>query len=125
VTGLKGGRITGNKIINTIGTLPEAGIDLEPDRHMIVENLSIRDNRISNNNKEGILISIRQNLIGDLFIRNIVIDGNTIDNNGDYGIRAGAECTPIFINNNVLTRNRGGVLLSSNHNKVTNNLMKD
>lgn len=67
----------------THGTAPSAGIDIEPEHLQSVTRVEIRDSVMSGNLGSGVALVKRQE--NQATIKDIVIEGNTLVNNG-YGV---------------------------------------
>ncbi|MDO4699198.1 MAG: right-handed parallel beta-helix repeat-containing protein [Moraxella sp.] len=80
------------------GTPPQAGIDIEPNSHEQVSNVTIKNSTFDNNSGYGIIL-LEGPTVENADIRNVVIDGNTIKNS-----YAG-----------IVVNNTGGHTISNNH----------
>lgn len=73
-------QVHGCEFADTAGTLPECGIDIEPDPPGVTNRATIEDCRIHGNRGSGIQIHKRT--------RGVTIRGCTIEGNGGYGVLA-------------------------------------
>ncbi len=97
---------------NTQGTLPEAGIDIEPNAGETVANMQILGCTFTNNSGGGIQNGLALKDRGIAFVKNVLIDGNVMVGNGfnaANGMPGGGGCE---ISN------------TAGH-RVTNNVMRD
>jgi parallel beta-helix repeat protein len=94
---------------NTGGTLPEAGIDIEPNSGETVNNVLITGCAFTNNASSGVMSGVPGYNTGNAFTTNVVIDGNIVTGNGS----------------NPTTGSRGIDISNSRGNRVTNNTVKD
>ncbi len=97
---------------NTQGTLPEAGIDIEPNAGETVANMQILGCTFTNNSGGGIQNGVAIGNRGISFIRNVVIDGNVMVGNG-------------FNAANGQTGGGGIEISNTAGHRVTNNVMRD
>ncbi len=106
---------------NTAGTLPECGLDLEPNQGEVVKNVTITGNTFTGNSGGGIAAGQRSGSI----IADIIIDGNKIIGNGANpanGTRGiwivGAS--GMNIRNNLIQDNRGiGIQVTDGARNIT------
>jgi parallel beta-helix repeat protein len=104
---------------NTTGTLPEAGIDIEPNRGETAANILISGCTFTNNSGGGFQGGPAVANRGQAFMMNTIIDGNTFSGNGrnsaDGSIRDAilvSNCDGTKITNNTISGNTGrGILL--------------
>jgi len=97
---------------NTQGTLPEAGIDIEPNAGETVANMQILGCTFTNNSGGGIQNGLALGDRGIAFVKNVLIDGNVMVGNGFNA----ANGHP----------GGGGVEISNTAgHRVTNNVMRD
>lgn len=68
---------------NTHGTLPEAGIDIEPDATLIATNITIQSSQFINNNGAGIMVGGKST--DGSKVEYVTARNNTIINNGHNG----------------------------------------
>ena len=81
ITGCRGALIEDCSFVATEGTLPQSGLDMEPDDRRVVERVTVRRCRFEGNRGHGIMTS------GNFNVRDIEIDQCVaVDNHGD-GIR--------------------------------------
>ncbi len=73
---------------NTQGTLPECGIDIEPNAGETVANMRIQDCAFLNNSGSGIQNGVALANTGSSYVRDVVIEGNVITGNG-FGAAGG------------------------------------
>ena len=103
---------------NTRGTLPEAGIDIEPQDQGTAETVRLEKNTFSGNHGNGIELHAH--------IKNIAIVNNTLSDNRGFGALA-VSSAYLTINNNYATRNglAGVGLAGTTHNSsVSNNKLQ-
>ncbi len=104
---------------NNRGTLPEAGINLEPNPDETVANTQILGCTLTSNGGSGIQVGVSDSNTGKAFIRNTTMDGNTLTSNRTGGLSAdgggGIEISNTSghrVTNNIFrTNNRCGLLL--------------
>ena len=94
--------VSNSTFSNTIGTAPQAGIDIEPDTGTSVNNVLITKSIISNNAGNGILL-----LDTNGPVTNIVVDSNTIKSNSSNGITVMAKTGNTIINNTITNQLQG------------------
>jgi len=97
---------------NTQGTLPEAGIDIEPNAGETVANMQILGCTFTNNSGGGIQNGLAIKDRGIAFVRNVLIDGNVLVGNG-------------FNAANGLTGGGGIEISNTAGHRVTNNVVRD
>jgi len=68
---------------NTAGTLPEAGLDIEPDQGETVSGVLITGCRFQNNGGNGIQIGVALSLSNLAWIRGVRVENNTCEGNGN------------------------------------------
>jgi len=111
---------------NNRGTLPEAGINLEPNASETVGNTHILGCTLSNNGGSGIQVGVAlSNSSGA--IKNATMDGNTLSSNGLNGLSAdsggGIEVSNTsghrVTNNTLLTNNHWGLRLRDDADNTT------
>jgi parallel beta-helix repeat protein len=114
ITGGSGILVKNSVFSNSKGTMPEDGIDIEPNSGQIVSNVLITACVFSNNAGDGIENGVPESYTGQAFITNVVIDGNTMSGNGvgtlHAGPRSGIEVsntTGHVIKNNTIKDNAG------------------
>ncbi len=114
---------------NTAGTLPEAGLDIEPNLGETVTNALVTDNLFDNNAGGGIRIGPAGRDAATTFVTKTVIQNNTITNNGlgslsppSFAIRL-ASSVGNTLRNNLLKNNAGiGIgVVSTTDSVVTGN----
>lgn len=78
----------------THGTEPMAGIDIEPNSNQSVTDVRITNNVVMHNSGSGIISTVSDEAKGTAHVKNVMIDGNTVVNNG----RVGSYSAGIYIN---------------------------
>lgn len=68
---------------NTQGTLPEAGIDIEPDANLVATNINIESSEFINNTGAGIMVGGKST--DGSKVENVTAKNNTVINNGRNG----------------------------------------
>lgn len=119
ITSVDGMVVRNSSFINTAGTAPEAGIDLEPNVGETVANLLITGCTLSNNAGNGFEGGVPIANTGLAFMHDVVFDRNTLNANGvnpeDGSIRNGillSNSDGTKITNNLITNTTGrGMLL--------------
>jgi parallel beta-helix repeat protein len=112
---------------NTAGTLPEDGIDIEPNAGQTVNNVLITSCSFLNNAGDGLEDGVPGKHTGVAFVYNVVVDGNTFSGNGRNSLstspRCGIEITNTsghrIINNQVKNNAGYGILLRNGTTGVT------
>ena len=108
-------RLLNSDFINTNGTLPESGIDIEPshDRH-IVRDVKVIDCNFNNNAGTGFLIDGKSGSVEDIYV-------NGIQANKNYrGIRArGIHAKNIELLNTIAKDNNGGYEFTGDTTNIT------
>lgn len=95
-------------ILNTSGTKPQAGIDLEPDLpSQVLENITIKNSIINANASQGILVSLYNMPGGAVAPITGSVDHVTIMGNGEEGILM-TKVAPGFTITNSLILDNGG-----------------
>jgi parallel beta-helix repeat protein len=113
----------------TQGTEPMAGIDIEPNSKQNVTDVRITNNVVMHNSGSGIISTVSDEAKGTSYVKNAVIDGNTVVNNG----RVGSYSAGIYINrqtgqkitNNIVNSNLQdgiAVVSDSTENLVSGNI---
>ena len=129
VTNANGVLIKNSAFINTDGTAPSSGIDLEPNHTaQSVVNVQIVSSQFLNNGGAGITATGWYNhFVG---VANVLIDGNTIRGNGysaddsvinDSGVFAIYSQNVTINNNNISSLKRGINVMLTTETVVTNN----
>ncbi|HET6806889.1 MAG TPA: right-handed parallel beta-helix repeat-containing protein [Frateuria sp.] len=99
---------------NTQGTLPEAGIDIEPQDQGPADTIRMENNTFSGNHGNG--IEIHANTSG------ITIAGNQLSGNNGFGALAIGTAKAVFSNNYATRNGYAGIGLSGKtHNSSANN----
>lgn len=124
VTGVKGLKVLGSTFRRTGGTLPEDGIDLEPNPGETVEDVLIQDCRLLDNGGFGLEIGVPLASTGKAWIRGVRAVGNEVRGNGARTLsatpRAGIEvsnCEGIRLEANRISGNGLGILLRNGANR--------
>ena len=114
ITGGDGIVIKNSSFTNSKGTIPEDGIDIEPNSGETVNNVLITACTFSGNAGDGIEDGVPVAYTGQAFIYNLVIDSNTMTNNGvgtlHTGPRSGIEMSNAIghtVTNNTIQSNAG------------------
>jgi parallel beta-helix repeat protein len=113
---------------NTNGALPMDGLDLEPNRGETVKNIQILNSKFLSNKGCGIESTVSDETAGTAFVKNIIIEGNTVKQNGaidnySAGIKISRQSGQI-INNNIVEDNlHDGIIIVNDafKNIVSNN----
>jgi parallel beta-helix repeat protein len=132
ITSVNGLSIKNSIFKNTTGTLPEAGLNIEPNPGETASYISISTGCVfSNNAGGGIQTGVPISSTGSAFVIGVVIDGNTFTGNGVnpidgfVGQKSGILVTNsngTQVTNNTVTGTSGrGILLRSN---ATNSMVK-
>ena len=126
ITSVNGMVVRNSTFKNTSGTLPEDGIDIEPNPGETVNNVLITGCSVTGNSGFGIEICVPLSYTGQAWITGVVVDGNTCTGNGVNTLstspRAGIEAsnTPGHtITNNISSSNGLGILLRNAANNFT------
>jgi parallel beta-helix repeat protein len=132
ITSAKGLIVRDSTFMNTAGTLPEDGLDVEPNPGETVEDVLIAGCRFIGNAGFGIEVGVPSSNTGRAWIRKVVLDSNTCEGSGVHTRsttpRAGIEvanCAGLRISNNLVSKNGLGILLRSGANDcaVTGNIV--
>jgi len=114
ITGGDGIVVKNSSFNNSKGTIPEDGIDIEPNSGETVNNVLITACVFANNAGDGIEDGVPVAYTGQAFIYNLVIDGNTMTGNGvgtlHAGPRSGIEMSNASghtVTNNTIQNNTG------------------
>lgn len=99
---------------NSRGTIPEDGLDIEPNSGETVDTVLVTGCVFSNNAGDGVENGVPTAYTGLAFIRNVVIEGNTMSGNGvntlHSGPRSGIEVSNTsghILRNNIIQGNAG------------------
>ena len=118
-------KIINSKFINTHGTQPSAGIDIEPNKNESVKNVDIISSKFLNNDGYGIVLS--GGFDGKNYeIENAIVDGNEVVGNARHLVVRGTIDSQITNNIiNVSGHNIAGIVLNNEtkNNVVNNNLI--
>lgn len=124
VTSVKGLQVLSSTFRRTGGTLPEDGIDLEPNPGETVEDVLIQDCRLMDNAGFGLEIGVPLASTGKAWIRGVRAVGNEVRGNGARTLsatpRAGIEvsnCEGIRLEANRVSANGLGILLRNGANR--------
>ncbi|HEU4950849.1 MAG TPA: right-handed parallel beta-helix repeat-containing protein [Holophagaceae bacterium] len=124
VTGVKGLQVLGSTFRRTGGTLPEDGIDLEPNPGETVEDVLIQDCRLLDNAGFGLEIGVPLASTGKAWIRGVRAQSNEVRGNGVRTLsatpRAGIEvsnCEGTRLSGNRVSGNGLGILLRNGANR--------
>jgi len=111
---------------NTAGTLPEDGLDIEPNPGDLVEDVLITGCHFEGNAGYGLEIGVPQAHTGRAWISRVTVDGNTSTGNGAHTLspspRAGIEvsnCAGVRITGNRVAKNGLGILLRNGADRCT------
>ena len=114
ITGGNGVVVRDSTFTNSRGTIPEDGLDIEPNAGETVANVLITGCTFADNAGDGIENGVPISATGQAFIFNVVIDGNTLSGNGagtlHSGPRSGIEVSNTgghTLRNNVVRGNAG------------------
>ncbi len=117
--------VRGSTFKNTKGTTPETGIDIEPNDNETVNNVTITGCTFENNAGGGVLCGPRVNS-SNSFVSNVVLDGNTVLNNGlspaNGAVQNGIEisnCSGTQVLNNSVYKNTGTGIQLRDHANAT------
>lgn len=126
ITSVDGMVVRNCTFTRTQGTLPEDGIDFEPNPGETVNNVLITGCNVSGNSGFGIEIGVPLSYTGQAWITGVVIDSNVCSNNGANSLstspRAGIEASDISgqqLLNNTCNGNGLGILLRNGANGFT------
>ncbi len=119
--------IKDSEFVNTWGTLPACGIDIEPNIYEGAYNCTISNCRISGNQGGGTQAGPSHATVGLSFVSGLKIQGNTLTGNGygappAYSVMIG-NCQSTTVSSNTLSNNTGiGIgILKSSKTTVSNN----
>jgi parallel beta-helix repeat protein len=134
IVGADGVLVQGSTFQNTTGTLPEAGIDIEPNPGETVNDVLIQACTFINNAGGAFQTGVPDANTGKSFVTLVVFDGNTVTGNGvgpvGGGYRMALQVTNsdgTKLTNNILDGNTGeGIRLTDNatHTVVSGNTVK-
>ncbi len=104
--------IVNSEFINTYGTRPAAGIDIEPNDGETAKNISIEDTICSGNEGTGLdIVGWCERIYG------ITVSGCTISNNGESGIRI-VNGEQMHINDTTVSGNQTGIAIPRDANDI-------
>ncbi|WLT30384.1 right-handed parallel beta-helix repeat-containing protein [Geothrix sp. PMB-07] len=122
ITSVDGMVVRNSTFKNTAGTLPEDGLDIEPNAGDTVNNLLVTGCTFTNNAGFGLETGVPIAHTGAAFTTNITLDGNTFSGNGvgtlstsPRGGIAASNCSGLRILNNTSLNNLGSGLLLREH----------
>ncbi len=118
ITSVDGAVIKNSVFKNTNGTLPSAGIDIEPNPNDRINNVQILNSVFNNNAGAGILSTFYNSTdhVGAI-TTNLVIANNSVYNNGTVGkysagIQLSSQISPKVMNNIVVNSTHDGISLT-------------
>ncbi len=125
VTSADGITINNSVFMNTNGALPMDGIDLEPNKGETVMNVQILNSKFLNNKGSGIESVVADDLTGRAFVKQVIIDHNTVFKNGSIGaysagIKISRQSSQHITNNIVKDNLQDGIAIVNN---ATNNII--
>ena len=125
VTSADGITINNSVFMNTNGALPMDGIDLEPNNGETVRNVQILNSQFLNNKGSGIESVVADDLVDKAFVKQVIIDHNTVYNNGaigaySAGIKISRQSSQLIMNNIVKENLQDGIAIVNN---ATNNIL--
>lgn len=126
VTSADGITINNSVFMNTNGALPMDGIDLEPNKGETVTNVQILNSKFINNKGSGIESVVADDLAEKAFVKQVIIDHNTVLKNGSIGaysagIKISRQSSQYITNNIVKDNLQDGIAIVNN---ATNNIIK-
>jgi len=112
--------ITNNQFLDTHGTPPEAGIDLEPDGDdEIVRDIQIVDNAFVGNTHGLQLVQYAG------ITENVLISNNSVQNNAIYGLYLDGAPSTVLVHRNVIRGNTVGLELeNAEDSRIEDNLIE-
>lgn len=115
--------VEGSTFINTVGTPPQAGIDIEPNVGDSVNNVMIINSKLIGNKGWGLLLVLPRKPKNTDFIKNVTVDGNYISGNTLGGIGVIDAVNSYFLRNTIVNNLNYGIVLykGSSKNKVFGN----
>ncbi len=127
ITSVDGLVIRNSTFKNTAGTLPEDGLDIEPNSGETVNHVLITGCAFTGNAGYGLEAGVPTAYTGAAQVLNVVIDGNSFSSNGLTSVsgnaRAGIEisnCAGQRVTGNTVSGSKGyGILIRSNANTST------
>jgi parallel beta-helix repeat protein len=101
---------------NTNGTAPMDGLDIEPNKGETVANIQVLNSLFLNNKGCGIESTVPTEYAGSAFVKNLILDGNTVENNGaigsySAGIKISGQSGQKIINNIVKNNAQDGIII--------------
>lgn len=130
ITSVDGATIKNSTFMNTAGTLPECGLDIEPNRGQTVNNVLIENSVFSHNNECGLQLSFGSKTIAKTAkISNVRINNNNVNCNGQIGnYSAGIKLSMqngIIVTGNIVNSNhQDGISIADSSINNTINLNK-
>ncbi len=128
ITSVDGMVVRNSTFKNTPGTLPEDGIDIEPNAGETVNNVLITGCTITSNSGLGMSIGVPQSYTGLAWIKGVVVDGNTCTSNGLNSLSTSPRAAIMVsdtpgpgntITNNYCANNGLGIQLRNGANGIT------
>ncbi len=116
ITSAKNVIVSNSVFKNTNGTAPESGIDIEPNKDQVTEDIKIINTETSGNNGVGILLYGKSGTV-----RGVEISNSTLINNGDLGL-ALITANDLTISNTKIANNWVGVEIRSD---IVNTIFKN
>ena len=107
ITGGSGIVVKNATFTRSQGTIPEDGLDIEPNSGQTVDNVLITGCVFADNAGDGLEIGVPGAYAGSAFITRVVIDGNTMRGNGVGTLHAGPR-------SGIEVSNTGGHVLRNN-----------
>ncbi|WP_404649147.1 right-handed parallel beta-helix repeat-containing protein [Dyella flagellata] len=92
------------------GTLPQAGIDIEPQTQGVTQNVRLENTTLSGNVGNGLEVHLN---VSGLSLNNV-----TAQNNHGFGVYTGGPNGVVITNSNITTNYLFGISISSNTNNV-------
>lgn len=109
VIGVNGLTVDKSKFINTIGTAPEAGVDVEPNYiDQVIKNITFNDCVMTGNNGVGYLEVLKGGTQGGIILNNCHIDSNV-----DSGVRLTTSSNLSIKGGSILSNGYVGILHDS------------
>ena len=125
ITDVTNATVIGSTFSRTSGTLPQAGIDLEPNNNRHVDNVTISDTTLSGNAGNGLLIYVAPEFTASVV--NTVVTKTRIVDNGRSGINLTGAKSGEVSDNEIFDNGGVGVALNGSSgftvtgNQVSNN----
>jgi parallel beta-helix repeat protein len=125
ITSVNGAVVKDSIFQNTNGTAPSAGLDIEPNPGETVNNVQVLNSQFNNNWGTGIYSCFSAGYNpSTTFAKNIIISGNTVNNNGVIGTySAGIYLsiqTGVIVSNNIVKNSvQDGIVIDNGSSKNT------